>query len=387
MIGEDIQKYSYDYLLNYALENSRDDVDKREGSIFFDAVAPAAMELAEYYEQLWLTYQRTYALTATGEYLDYRCAERGITRRKATYAIRKGIFLTASGDPMDIPIGSRFSTVSETHLIIYKIIKPYLDLDENEVPGMYRLECEESGTIGNRYTGKILPIAYIQGLATAQMTSDVLYPAQNMENDEELRKRYFDSMQNFAFGGNIADYRKKILEIDGAGATQIYPVWQGGGTVLCSVVDTEQNPISAEFALEIQRTLDLENAENDTGEGLGLAPIGHKVTVTTPKAVTVNIEATLILQSDVTMSGVSGAITAALTNYLSEVREGWSVGSDVNQYLCNVYIARITAATLSVGGIANVTSVTINGISADLILTQTKYLQQIPVLGSVVLHG
>ena len=58
--------------------------------------------------------------------------------------------------------------------------------------------------------------------------------------------------------------------------------------------------------------------------------------------------------------------------------------SDVT-YAANVYVARITAAILSVTGVVNATNVQLNGGTADLTLTQTGASQQVPILGTVTL--
>jgi hypothetical protein len=41
---------------------------------------------------------------------------------------------------------------------------------------------------------------------------------------------------------------------------------------------------------------------------------------------------------------------------------------------------------LSVEGVANVTNLTVNSGTTDLVLTETSSTQQIPVLGTVVIH-
>ena len=52
-----------------------------------------------------------------------------------------------------------------------------------------------------------------------------------------------------------------------------------------------------------------------------------------------------------------------------------------------VYASRIVASILEIPNIVNVTDVSINGSSGDLILTETAELQQIPSLGEVTIHG
>ena len=380
MIGDYLEKYTFDFLIEEALDRVPNTIDKREGSIIYDALAPACYELSEYYMRLKKILQDTYAETASGQYLDLRVAEQGIVRFQATHAVKKGIFETENGNPIEIQIGSRFSTISETEAINYEVTAPYLE-GGDPVLGTYELTCERVGTIGNSYVGNLIPISYIQGLSSAVL-SDLIIPARDTETDEQLRERYFLSLKDKPFGGNIAQYKETLKDIDGVGDAQIYPAWDGGGTVKVSVVDASFEPISSRFKDIIQEMID----PPPQGEGLGLAPIGHKVTVVAPSELTINIETTLVLMTGYTKNEVSGPITDALEDYLLDIRRNWGVGDEFNQYVVGVYISRINAAILSVPGIANVTNTKINSLTEDLTLLENATIQQLPILGALTLN-
>jgi len=380
MIGDYLEQYTFEYLLASALARVPDTIDKREGSIIYDALAPACYELSEYYMRLRKLLQDTYAETANEEYLDLRVAEQGITRFEASYAVKKGTFTNSSGNPMVIEIGSRFSTISDTKAINYTVTAPY-EIDGSAVPESYQLTCEVLGTEGNGYVGNLIPISYIQGLAEAIMT-DIIIPARDVETDEDLRARYFLALNNKPFGGNIAQYDEELKNIEGVGEAQIYPVWDGGGTVKCSVIDSEFNPITTDFINFIQNVID----PTPEGTGLGLAPIGHIVTITTPSELTINIATNLTLMAGYTKAQVETQITEALEAYLLSLRKEWGIGDDFNQYVLGVYISRINAAILNVQGVSNVTGTTINSMATDLMLEQTAVNQELPKLGVVTLN-
>ncbi len=288
-IGNFLEEYTYEHLKESILEHVPDDVDKREGSIIFDAIMPAAYELSFYYYRLRMVLQQTYAETAVGEFLDLRAAEQGLTRSLDTAAVRRGDFATSRGEPLKVDIGTRFSTISKTgEGIVYKVSKPYLDPQGEEAPGAYLLTCEEKGTIGNEYSGDLLPVTYVTGLGTASM-STVIAPGRDVESDQDFRERYFEALHFRPFGGNIAQYRTYLQGIAGVGGQQIYPSWRGAGTVLVSIVDSQCQPVSEEFIRHVQEQLDPENLEGNRGDGLGIAPIGHKVTVVTPEVLEINI--------------------------------------------------------------------------------------------------
>ena len=56
-------------------------------------------------------------------------------------------------------------------------------------------------------------------------------------------------------------------------------------------------------------------------------------------------------------------------------------------YAVTVYSSRIIYAILTIQDVVNVSNVKINGASGDLKLTETAALQQVPVLGTVVING
>lgn len=382
--GTELQKYTYAYLMSTALSQVPDTIDKREGSIIYDALAPACYQLADYYMQLYTIVQETYVLTATGSWLEQRTMEYGISRQVATKAIKRADFTNQADQPMTISIGSRFSTISSTTPVTYQVVAQYLDSEGAAVAGAYRLECETEGIIGNEYTGNLIPISYVANIKTAVMSS-ILSPAQDVETDASLRNRYLAKVNAKSFGGNIAQYRELMLDMDGVGAVQVYPVWNGGGTVKLSVIDAEYNLVTTDFVNALQDMIDPENASPEPSTGLGLAPIGHKVTVVSPTGVACNISATLVLKAGYTIAGVQTLVETAIGAYLLELRELWGTSDELNNYSTSVYVARITSSILSVAGIANVTDVLLNGSASDLVLMENATTQQLPTLGTVTL--
>lgn len=384
MIGDRLEQYTYRYLMSWALSLVDDNLDKREGSIIYDALAPFCQVLAGFFMELRNFYSDTFAITATGKALDNRAAEQGIARYAATNAVKLGYFADDEGTPMPIPMGARFSTVSETSPVNYKVIDYYYGEDGLYVPGYYQIECEQAGVVGNQYSGNLVNITFIKGIATAEMTT-TLRPARDTETDDELRERYFAALNQKAFGGNIADYREKITALDGVSAVQIYPTWNGGGTVKVSIIDPEYNPVSDEYVAEVQELVDPENAAGETGDGLGIAPIGHQVTVVTPEEAVVDVAATLVLKPGYVIGQVEGPIRTALQDYVDDLRKSWGKSSDLNEYSISMFVARVSAAIISVPGVDNVTSVKLNNQTEDVNFREDAQVQQLPQLGEVTL--
>lgn len=371
-----LKENTYSKIIQDTLKRVQDDVDKRQGSVVFDMLAPSVAVAAQLYVDLMLYYQNTYLLTATGKGLDDIGGNYDIQRLQSTYSVRKGIFKFDDGRPYPIEIGTRFSTeTTENNPIFYKVIKKITD-------GEYELQCEIIGTIGNDYVGFLLPVTNIPQLGSAYIDT-VLIPARNTENDNAFRERILEWLNNKPFGGNIAHYRQWALEFAGIGAVQVYPVWNGGGTVKLSVVDPQYSPVSQEFIEIVKEYFD---PTEHTGEGLGVAPIDHRVTIVTPSEIKINVAAKIVTRDSTPASWLTEKATEVIKEYIDSVRESWGYGGTTNTYIVAVYISKIIARLDDLENVLNVESVTINGQSRDLILQNNSILQQIPSLGSVTIN-
>lgn len=346
---------TYEVILQRMLDRVPSSMDKREGSIIYDALAPAAAELAIMYIELDNILKETFADTATREYLIRRAAERGITPTSATYAVLKGVFTPSD---LTIPTGSRFSCGT----LNYEVMESIAD-------GEYKMQCETAGEEGNTQFGQMIPIDYIEGLETCYLT-ELLIPGEDEEDTEDLRERYFDSFTTSAYGGNRKDYIEKTNSIAGVGSTKVTPVWNGGGTVLLTILDSTYNAASSTLIETVQETMDPE----PQGEGYGVAPIDHIVTVRTADEVTVNTALKLTFDDGYSFDNLKNKITTAIDDYLSEVRKEWA--DHANSI---VRISQIETRLLAITGIVDVTGTTLNG--SDENLTLGEY--EIPVIGSV----
>ena len=383
VLSEYLQKYTYDYILTEALSKVPDNVDKREGSIIRDALSPCCYEAAKHILYLADIIEQTYIETANGLWLDGRVIEGGITRDPATYAKKLGVFKTQLDEPCQISIGQSFSFFVDT-ILNYTALQVYANEDGDVVPGSYIMQCNTVGSVGNSYIGRIVPNDYIEKLASAEITT-LLYPGEEEESDDSLRERFLANLMKTAFGGNIAQYRQWAKEIPGIGGVQVYPVWAGGGTVKLSIIDTDYNSCSSEFCQTILEKFDPENSGGETGLGLGIAPIGHKVTVSTPLPRTINVSGKITLLPGYKLETLMPDIKAALENYLLSLREAWENSDDENNYSVTVYLGRINFAILNVKGVSSAYELKLNETDTDIKLTETSSLQEIPVLGTVSL--
>lgn len=357
-------------------------LDTREGSIIQTAIGPVAWYLEGTYMILNQIQENSNPVTAVGEALDLIVVTRGITRNAARAAVRQGTF------NVEIPAGSTFKTINGADSLIFVSG----NLISHDADYIYELTCETPGVGGNSYTGPVLPVSAIAGLTSASIGT-IITAGTDEETDEALRARYFASFGAQAFGGNIAAYRQAILAINGVGAVQVYPAWKGGGTVLCSILGADLKPALPAVVSEVQEIIcpSEDGGNTPSPDGYGMAPIGAAVTITTATELTLNITCNIQFEGSV-QDGVATyqtEIEEKIAEYLHEVCGTW--GEPLKTYTVNypvmVYVARIIYAVLQISSVVNMTNVLINGSPNDLELTETAELQQIPVLGTVVING
>jgi uncharacterized phage protein gp47/JayE len=348
-VFEDI---TYENILNDMLSRVPNDIDKRPGSIIYDALAPAAYKLAEAYFKLRNYVDLFFADTAVGEFLSRRTAELGIVRQPATKAIRKII----TDVPVDV--GTRWGLEDTTYIITEKI-------SDTE----YKAECEQLGSIGNAYSGTLDNIDNISGV-TAELT-DILIPGEDEETDESLRQRYFESLVSQAYGGNITDYKEKVSALPGVGGVKVEPVWNGGGTVKLTIIDSDYNKPSATLIDEVQTAVD---PEQNQGKGYGIAPIGHVVTVVGADEEEIDVEPEITLQTGYTWEDVKSAVETAINDYFKELRSEWA---EFNSLV--IRISQIEVRILDIAGIVDVQNTKLNGQQQNIELGP----YEIPVVGEV----
>lgn len=370
-IGQFLEGYDFDYFINKALEKVPEGIDKREGSIIYDALAPACYQLAEFIFDLKNILLETFVQTASGQYLDYRAEETGLDRIQATNAIVRAKFTGQNDTPFSLAIGSRFSSIGENPI--------YYQVFMEESPGIYRLKAEQNGTQGNKYIGTLLPLDNFNGLVSATLTS-VLIPARDMESDDELRQRILNAKEVVSFGGNINDYIDLTMSIDGVGSVQVYPTWNGGGTVKLVIVDNEFNAASQTLVDKVQNIIDPQKE----GLGIGYAPIGHTVTVAAPENKTINIQFSLTLSSGIQLEQVKANVEQVIREHFLNVRKKWANRIE-NQYDCWIFRSQLTASILTVPGVANVQSLTLNGQQNDIKMRADNEKQELPILGTVTM--
>lgn len=297
------EEQTYEMILERMLDRVPGGMDKREGSIIYDALAPAAAELAQMYIELGHSINFKFAATASGEYLDRSIAWSGITRKGATKAQLLGRFTGNGGKPVEVTIGSRYSLDALNYTVITR-----------EDEGLYVLECETSGKEGNRRFGSLLPLEYIEGLVSAELL-ELKVPGEDTESDEALYDRYREKISRPVTSANRNQYELWAREMPGVGKAKAFPLWDGPGTVKVVLLDNEMRAPAPSIVEAVQQHMD----PTMDGCGEGTAPVGSVVTVAGAIEVPIDIDVQVTLLDGAGPDGVKEAIEAGVRQYLKEL--------------------------------------------------------------------
>lgn len=345
---------SQEQLLENALDMVSNNVDRREGAIIWDALSPHTIQLYELYLAMDGMLREMFGDTASRAFLIRLALERGIVPYPATKAILKGVF------NIDIPIGSRFSLDELNYVAIQKISE-----------GVYQMESEMEGYIGNSSFGTLIPINYIDGLTSAELV-ELLIPGEDEESTESLRKRYLESFDALAFGGNRKDYHEKVHKLQGVGGVKIYRVREGIYNVKLVVMDANYDSPSLTLLDNLQTAID---PVTNQGEGIGLAPIGHTVLIVGAEKEEIGINfPTLVLDDELEWEDVQLEIIQKIDSYFLELKKEWEESTQLV-----IRIAQLESRILEISGVIDVQDTTINGVASNFILDENA----IPERGDV----
>lgn len=346
------KEISFEKTMSRMLDTISDDFDKRETSIIYQAVAMVVPELMLLQSDIELMEDEAFPDSCNYNSLVRFSGLRNIHPRQAT----RGVVIAEFSK--DIEIGTRFNCEERNYEVLEKI-------NTNK----YKLIAEETGHIES--IGDLTPINDMPDLRTAKITS-VYLDGREEESLESLRKRYMESLDYQAFGGNRADYIEKVTSVDGVGACKVFRRSKATssevGKITIVIVDTTYKNASRELIKNVASIL----TPTGDGEGAGLAPIGHKVTVVGAEKQTVNVKTRITIERDI--DNITRDLTKAVEEYLHELRTGF--GSDEATV---VRISAIENKILGIKGVIDVSNTTINGVEKNLTIED----KSIPVIGEV----
>lgn len=333
-------------------------IDTRQGSIYWDACMGSIIRTAMFFDQLASVNEIISLQTCTGDVLDEKLEERGLTRNpaEATPATYKVIFVG------EVPeIDSAMSC--DDYLFTLQ------DRD-----GEYVIVSDDVGTeLNDLIPGtEVIPELDVDGLISATL-GELLIPAIDVEDDDSARERLINKISGPDENGNKSQIRTWCESVDGVGAARIMPLWNGPNTVAGVIVGKNGLVPTSGVVEAVQTYLD----PGCTGMGEGVANLGQFFTAIAVEAVAIDISVSVLKKEDSTYSGIQTNFKELLKKYFQQLAlEDYARGMAVR------YV-RIGAILEGMDEVIDYDKLTLNGKPANVTFT----MLQIPVLGEVAVDG
>ena len=338
-------------ILQRMLDASPPTIDKRQGSVTYDLLSPASIELAMAYIELDQVLKLGFADTSYGIYLDLRCKEMGLSRKQATKAVGEVTFSGPQGTLL--PKGTEISTGGNYPVYF----NTTADCLIGSTPVTVTAEAKTGGANGNVTIGAIkLLLGPYSGIVSVNNAA-TFNGGVDLESDQDLLNRYYEKVRRPATSGNANQYRQWALEISGISDAKVYPLWNGNGTVKIALLDTNKRAPLPNKVEEVRQFI------------TSVAPIGADVTVVPATEVPIHISAAYTLKNGTTLDNARQQITEGLAAYLKTL----AFSDPIVRY------TQIANVILGTDAIVDYTDLLVNGGTANLTIDQDS----VAVMGTV----
>lgn len=328
---------TFSAILERLENNLESDITSLEGTWTADLLQAVANEMARIYSmEIEPAYYKAFITTASGDDLDRCCADYGIIRTKATYAEGNVKLVGIPGTYT----GLRVSADDIIFSLPEKVIIP----PNGET--VVRCVCTVAGLGGNVPAGSInnlIPSSYkITSVINEEATSE----GYDEEDDESLRARALEYINEPPTSGNIANYKQWALEVSGVKSAQIYDLARGNGTVDVVIIADEDTVATQQLLDKVAKYIEDKR------------PIGADVEVTAASSFTVLISAVIKAKSGYTKESIENTLYDLLKEYLSNL----SGKSTLISYI------KMADIIFSCEGVEDVTDYTLNGGKVSIVV-------------------
>lgn len=293
------------------------DIDMSEGGHAWNMTRPTALLVAEMCEfilpQVISLIIPEYSYD---EFLDNHAKQRSLTRRAATAATGK-ITITGDQDTI-IPKGSVFSTAS----INDEPSVDYETVEDTTIPSSgsvtINIQCTQTGAIGNTGANSIIfSSGKLTGISSVTNEEEITGGTET-EDDESLIARIleYDESQGDSYVGNIADYKRWAMSVDGVGGATPIPAQDDSGVVTIVITDQNGKPATEELCKKVYNYI----MRPDQPESR-LAPINAILSVVPPATMAIAIKATVELEEGATIESAKLSFISNLSSYLPVAME------------------------------------------------------------------
>jgi len=332
------------------------DLDIAEGSMAWNLISPAAIEVAALYAAMSLGVQLSFLQETYGKYLDARAEEHGATRLPASFAVGSVVF--TGDDDSVIPAGTLVAT---TVLSSSDVPQVFTTLEEGIIlygEAEVLVRATTATAAGNVPVGAIdrvlSTIVGIDGVSNPLP----LTGGSDLESDDALRERVLIIVSSVRGAGTEDDYVIWAREVPGIAWASCVPLADGPGTVLLLVLGPNNVLVTGDLLDTVIAYIEARR------------PIGADVTVQSPTLVTVDVSANLTMESGIPESAVQSLVEEEVGAYFASL----GAGDDVR-------INEVGAAILSVAGVLDYASLQLEGAGTNFAVAD----DELGILGTVAL--
>ena len=257
--------------------------DVREGSTYWDILAPLSMEFASIYNSMKEGIELGFLPNTYDKFLQIKGIEHGILKNKSQSS-KAEITFTAS-DAVSVPRLTRVAT----QLVLNQQLVFLTDEDlifASAGSKKVMATCTTIGTRGNILADKINKLLDNITNITSVNNSEASLGGRDEEIDELYLSRIFSRINNPTRGGTIGDYL--LWSKEGSRLVEdsnVYPLWQGAGTVKVAVLGTDNNLLPSSEIRRLQNYIFNRSNQLDR-----LSPIGANVEIDNASILPINVK-------------------------------------------------------------------------------------------------
>lgn len=327
------------------------DWDVREGEFASDLAAAVSYQIWELYQVLRGMLSIVFVDEGSGGFIDLWAATLGMSRKEGSAA--SGVIQFEGTAGLIIPAGTIFLTANAQEFSLLADVT--LDADGS---ASGKAQAVQDGAAGNIEAGELVRM-YVNMTGLTHFTNEVFTGGTDAESDLALVTRYALRRMETPASGNLADYRQWALAVDGVGAVRVVDLEDGPGTVGILLADSNMQPASDDIVAEV-----VDYIESMRPIGMEAAP--H---VRAGTALPIDIAAEVTLDGSIGEDELQAALAQGLADYLAGI-----VFTDAN-----VLYSRVLLLLLSIDGVLDFQSLTLNGTEGNIAVDYTE----IPVVGTV----
>lgn len=339
---------TYENIKRRILDNIDINIDKREGSFTQNMISPLSQELAKIYIEQEDLVNMAFIRNGFFNYLDLKCEEYGIVRKEGTKSVGEVIFIGENG------VSIENGTILSCNDLYYVV------LNDADIVGNQAELVVEALEVGKQYNllanTRLTSTEQINGVTDIYVKSD-MKSGTDIETDEELRDRYFETIKKSYTSGNVAHYETWATEVNGVGLCKIYPLKHGNGTVEVVITDSNMLGASSELIESVKANIEEKR------------PIGANVSVVSATEKSINIKANITLANGYSVEEIKNEFTEKVVEYLKDI-------SFKSSYVSN---ARLGNLLLDTNGVFDYSEFKINDLTSNITLEDIE----VPKLGTV----